>query len=53
MLTIPFHNIRKGITFFYNGNEYRKQSTRTARMIHNSRVFYFGMNDSCKIHIEF
>ena len=53
MLRIPFYNIREGVKFFYNGNEYRKQSTRTARMLENNRVFYFGMADECKLYIKF
>lgn len=31
--------------FRCNGNDYIKQSTRTARMLSNGRVFYFRKED--------
>lgn len=38
----------KGRLFRYNGNDYVKQSSRTARMLSNGRVFYFQVN--CSVH---
>ncbi len=37
-----FGEFRIGRLFHCNGNDYIKQSTRTARMLSNGRVFYFG-----------
>lgn len=34
-----------GRMFRLNGNDYVKQSTRTARMLSNGRVFYIGKNE--------
>ena len=34
-----------GAVFDCNGNRYVKQSTRTARMLSNGRVFYFRGSD--------
>ena len=31
--------------FRLNGNDYVKQSTRTARMLSNGRVFYIGQQE--------
>lgn len=31
--------------FRLNGNDYVKQSTRTARMLSNGRVFYIGQRE--------
>ena len=37
-----FAELRIGCLFHLNGCDYVKQSTRTARMLCNSRIFYFG-----------
>lgn len=37
-----FSELRIGRLFHLNGNDYIKQSTRTARMLSNGRVFYIG-----------
>ena len=39
---LDFVDIRIGGLFHLNGNDYVKQSTRTARMLSNGRIFYFG-----------
>lgn len=39
---MEFNELRVGRLFHANGNDYIKQSTRTARMLANGRVFYFG-----------
>lgn len=43
-----FAEFRIGRMFHCNGNDYVKQSTRTARMLSNGRVFYFGQKE--RIH---
>ena len=40
-----FRDLRKGQMFHLNGVDYIKQSTRTARMLVNGRVFYFGQTE--------
>jgi len=40
-----FESFRIGRLFHFNGNDYIKQSTRTARMLSNGRVFYFGKKE--------
>ena len=40
-----FALLDKGRLFHYNGNDFIKQSTRTAKMLSNGRVFYFKVND--------
>ncbi len=40
-----FNELRVGRMFHCNGNDYVKQSTRTARMLANGRVFYFGQKE--------
>jgi len=42
MYSKEFNEIQVGKLFRMNGNDYVKQSTRTARMLSNSRVFYIG-----------
>jgi hypothetical protein len=42
MSSRQFSELPVGRLFRCNGNDYRKQSTRTARMLANGRVFYFG-----------
>lgn len=41
--------VDKGARFSLNGNEYVKQSTRTARMLANGRVFYFRSNEQVSV----
>jgi len=48
MYSRQFNELPVGRLFRCNGNDYFKQSTRTARMLANGRVFYFGQNE--KIH---
>jgi hypothetical protein len=45
MFSREFKEMRVGRLFHCNGNDYVKQSTRTARMLSNSRVFYFGQTE--------
>lgn len=45
MYSLEFAEIRIGRLFHLNGNDYLKQSTRTARMLSNGRVFYFGQRE--------
>jgi hypothetical protein len=40
-----FAEFRIGRLFHCNGNDYIKQSTRTARMLSNGRAFYFGKKE--------
>ena len=40
-----FAELRIGSMFHLNGNDYTKQSTRTARMLSNGRVFYIGQKE--------
>ena len=40
-----FESFRIGRLFHFNGNDYIKQSTRTARMLSNGRVFYFSKTE--------
>jgi hypothetical protein len=42
-----FDDIKIGGLFHLNGNDYVKQSTRTARMLSNGRVFYIGKQEYC------
>ena len=43
---MTFKELRRGQMFHMNGNDYMKQSTRTARMLSNGRVFYIGQNET-------
>lgn len=45
MYSREFKELGVGRLFHCNGNDYVKQSTRTARMLSNGRVFYFGQGD--------
>ena len=45
MTMLDFGFIRIGRMFHLNGCDYIKQSTRTARMLSNGRVFYFGKHE--------
>ncbi len=40
-----FNEIKINRMFHINGNDFVKQSTRTARMLSNGRVFYFKQAD--------
>lgn len=42
---LEFSEVRVGRLFHLNGNDYVKQSTRTARMLMNGRVFYVGQRE--------
>ena len=43
---IEFFYITTGKLFHLNGNDYVKQSSRTARMLSNGRIFYIGKSES-------
>jgi hypothetical protein len=43
-----FSEFRIGRMFHLNGCDYVKQSTRTARMLSNGRIFYIGQQE--RIH---
>lgn len=45
MYSLEFTEVRVGRMFRLNGNDYVKQSTRTARMLSNGRVFYIGQRE--------
>ena len=45
MFSKHFEEIRKGRLFRLNGNDYMKNSTRTARMLSNGRIFYIGQKE--------
>ncbi len=45
MFSRMFWEMAVGRMFRMNGNDYIKQSTRTARMLSNGRVFYFGQKE--------
>lgn len=42
MTGLDFAELRIGRLFHLNGCDYIKQSTRTARMLSNGRIFYIG-----------
>jgi hypothetical protein len=42
---IQFSEIKIGRMFHCNGNDYVKQSSRTARMLSNGRAFYFAQKE--------
>ena len=42
MYSTTFEDLRIGRLFRMNGNDYMKQSTRTAKMLCNGRTFYIG-----------
>ena len=42
---IYFSELNLGKLFHLNGNDYIKESTRTARMLSNGNVFYIGKNE--------
>jgi hypothetical protein len=43
---VEFAAVSIGRLFHLNGNDYVKQSSRTARMLSNGRVFYIGRTES-------
>lgn len=45
MYSKEFNEVRVGRLFRYNGNDFCKQSTRTARLLMNGRVFYFAQKE--------
>ena len=45
MFSKLFNEIRINRLFHLNGNDYVKQSTRTARMLSNGRIFYIGQKE--------
>lgn len=42
---MTFSELRIGRMFHCNGNDYVKQSSRTARMLSNGRAFYFRQTE--------
>ena len=42
---LEFSYVGKGKLFHLNGNDYIKNSSRTARMLSNGRIFYIGKNE--------
>jgi hypothetical protein len=46
---IEFMYVQVGRLFHLNGNDYMKNSSRTARMLSNGKIFYFGKNQP--VHI--
>lgn len=45
MFSRQFNELPVGRLFHCNGNGYFKQSTRTARLLSNGRVFYFAQRE--------
>lgn len=45
MTGLDFQELRIGRLFHLNGNDYMKQSTRTAKMLSTGRVFYIGKTE--------
>jgi len=45
MTGLLFSELRIGRLFHLNGNDYIKQSTRTARLLSADRVFYIGKTE--------
>jgi hypothetical protein len=48
-MKITFRIVRIGEMFMCNGNLYIKQSTKTAKMVSNGRIFYMGQLDNCSV----
>ena len=44
-MAVEFQALRKYRLFHVNGNDYIKNSSRTARMLSNGRIFYFRQNE--------
>ena len=49
---LSFKNLNIGTLFFYNGNEFKKTSSRTAFILEFEKTFYFRMNDICYVSNE-
>ena len=50
---LPFQALKIGVTFFRNGNTWKKRSTRTAVITnpeYKNTWFYYGQNDQCIIN---
>jgi hypothetical protein len=45
---MEFKDVLKGQTFLYNGNLYKKVSSRTAIFVRLNKIFYFSMDDYCR-----
>ncbi len=45
MYSVYFNELRVKRLFRFNGNDFVKNSTRTARMLSNGRIFYIGQKD--------
>lgn len=45
MYSREFNEIKIGRLFHVNGNDWLKQSTRTARMLSTGLIFYFGQRE--------
>ncbi len=45
MYSLAFNELRVRRLFRFNGNDYIKNSSRTARMLCNGRIFYIGQAD--------
>ena len=45
MYSLEFNELRVKRLFRFNGEDYVKNSTRTARMLSNGRIFYIGQKD--------
>ena len=45
MVVKEFAEVKIESFFHFNGNDYFKQSTRTARMLKSNRVFYFSKKE--------
>lgn len=46
---IEFIDVKIGKLFHLNGNDYVKNSSRTARMLSSGKIFYIGKNE--QVHI--
>lgn len=44
-----FENLPVSTIFCQNGNTYRKQSGRTAKLLEYDRVFYFSKKEYCVV----
>jgi len=45
MYSLAFNELRVKRLFRFNGEDYQKNSTRTARMLSTGRIFYIGQRD--------
>ncbi len=46
-LNLTFRTVTIGEHFISSGGIFKKRSTRTAELVCNGRVFYFGQHESC------